>query len=326
MDPISALFSASWRTYKERFTVLIKIALIPALFLALGTILVSRGFPASVFGSLFNLAGGILTIFASIAAILSLEQKTDFNGSYRKSVSFFWPFLWVSILSGLAVIGGFIMLIVPGIILSIALGFSRFIVIVENRRGLNVLTQSRAYAKGYWWAILGRYVLLGLCFAAVMLVIDLPITLLLGKVTGALIYAILLLFITPFSFVYLYNIYKNLAALKPEVAASQATTGKKFLTASAIVGLATPIILLILFIILIAVFAKPYLDRNSKLLQQLQYQYEYGAATSTATSTANSTNSGMHCGNSWNLPSCPSGYHCKLNPNITDGAGVCVAN
>lgn len=229
MHPVGALFSDSWRTYKQRFWVLIKIALIPALFLALGSIASSRGFPATIFGFLFSATGGVLAVFASIAIVIALEHKTDFNDSYRKSVPLFWPYIWVSILSALAMLGGFVMLIVPGIILAVALSFSKFIVILENRRGLDALAQSRAYVKGYWWATLGRCLLLALCCAAViLLVVYLPVALFAGKIVGWLLYGIAMLLVTPFALVYTYKIYKNLVALKPEVASGHAVHGKKF--------------------------------------------------------------------------------------------------
>ncbi len=78
------------------------------------------------------------------------------------------------------------MLIVPGIILSLALIFSSFALVLENRRGLDALMQSRAYAKGYWWAIFGRYLLFGLCFGAAILAIYLPALLIFGKIIGGL--------------------------------------------------------------------------------------------------------------------------------------------
>jgi hypothetical protein len=337
MYPVGTLFSSSWQKYKEQFGVLVKIALIPALFIALGSIIAQAGFPAAIFGGLFSITGWILTIFASIAVVITLEHKTDFDESYRRSKALFWPYLWVSILGGLATIGGFVMLIVPGIILSIALGFSKFIIVLENRRGLDALTQSRAYVKGYWWATLGRYILLGLVFAAAMLVIYLPAALIFGKIFGALIYAVLLLLLTPFSFAYLYQIYKNLTALKPEVHASQAAAGKTFLTVSAVVGVIAPIVFTILLIVLAVLFAKPYLENNPAMLQQLQYQYQYGMMPTSsaadgriggsAAATSTGSPAGMHCGGFIrNAPTCPSGYHCQLNLRYPDTGGVCVAN
>ncbi len=334
MHPIGTLFSSSWQLYKERFRILIKIALIPALLILLGSIIMQAGSPTALIGLLFSIAGGILAVFASIAAIIALDQKTDFDESYRRSVPLFWPFIWISILTALATLGGFVMLIVPGIILAVALTFSKYLIILENRRGLDALTQSRAYVKGYWWASLGRFILLLLCFGAVMLVVYLPAILILGKVVGGLVYAILLLLITPFSSVYLYEVYKNLVALKPEVRAGAAPTeGKTFLTVSAVVGVIAPIVFIILFIVLAVLFAKPFLENNPALLQQLQYQYEYGMPTSSAggaaTSTMNATGrtAGMHCGGFIrNAPTCPSGYHCQLNLRYPDTGGVCVAN
>jgi hypothetical protein len=144
------------------------------------------------------------------------------------------------------------MLVIPGIWLAIALSLMAYVFVIEHRRGLDALRQSKDYIKGYWWAILGRVILLGLLFVAAEIIIDFPVALIAGKTAGSIVSMALILFFTPFSAIYHYVIFENLRVLKPELANAQTEKGKGFLKASAIVGLVAPALIILLAIIFAA--------------------------------------------------------------------------
>lgn len=249
LNPIGTLFSDTWRLYKERLGPSLAILLAPAVVIALGSVIQGRGVFASFLGILLGLIGWIAFFVASLAIIFCIGRGTDFGESYRSALKIFWPFVWISVLSYFVVIGGFVMLIVPGIIMGVWIGFAKYVLVMEGKRGMNALVQSRDYLRGYFWAVLGRDLLLGIVFAVIILIIQLPVAFLFGPIGTAVASALWLLLLTPFSVAYVYKMYENLTALKPGVATSQATAGRGFLVASGIVGLVAPAIIIVAIIV-----------------------------------------------------------------------------
>src|SRR5581483_10750529 len=212
LNPIGQLFAGTWARLRERFAVAVGIFLEPTVFLVLGQLLDIRHTPAAdILSIVIHLIAIIFSLLASLAliALFGGPAATDFAGAYQRAFQFFWPSVWIAILTMLAVGGGTILLIVPGIMLAVQLVFSNYALVLEHRYGMGALTQSRAYIKGYWWAFVGRSLLLILLIMVAMLVILIPLTVLLGAVAGSILYGIFLLFITPFSVAYQYDIFNN---------------------------------------------------------------------------------------------------------------------
>jgi hypothetical protein len=239
---ISSLFSDSWKLYKERWQVLVEIVLLPTLVILLGYVLFYLGLPFSILGGLIVFIGYIIFIFSMLPVIFSLHHAAGADASYKATLGWFWPFVWVTILEILAVMGGFIMLIIPGIWLAVALMLMMYVFVIEHRRGVDALRQSKDYIKGYWWAVLGRVLLLGLIFLAATIIIEIPVTIIAGNAARVLVTMALTLFFVPFSVIYHYIIFENLRALKPELAEAQTKKGTGFIKTSAIVGIVIPIL------------------------------------------------------------------------------------
>ena len=253
LEPVGKLFRGAWTIYKAKFSTLAKIILVPIVIMALGLrLMVGHMVPVMIaFGGLIYVVGIITLIFASIALIITVISGTDFAESYRRSPKFFWPMVWVSILGGVMTIGGFVMLIVPGIMIALWFTFSRYLVITENRRGLNALTQSRAYVRGYWWAICGRGILMGISVAVVSGISSAVLSGIFGTSIGSALNLWTWIFVVPFPLIYIYEIYKNLTVLKPELATTQSDASRTFLTASGIIGIFGMILIPIIIIVLI---------------------------------------------------------------------------
>jgi hypothetical protein len=127
-----------------------------------------------------------------------------------------------------------------------------YVFVIEHRRGLDALRQSKDYIKGYWWAVAGRVILLGLFYMALAMIVDFPVALLAGRTAGSIVSMALALFFIPFSIIYHYLIFKNLRELKPELADARPEKGGGFIKASAIVGFVAPILIVILAIAFVA--------------------------------------------------------------------------
>jgi hypothetical protein len=138
--------------------------------------------------------------------------------------------------------GGSIMLIIPGIWLGVALMLMTYVFVIEQRRGIDALRQSKDYIRGYWWAVLGRVLLLGLIFLVATIIIEIPVMIIAGNAARILVTMLLTLFFVPFSAIYHYVIFENLRALKPELAEVQTKKGTAFIKTSAIVGIMVPVL------------------------------------------------------------------------------------
>ncbi len=249
MDSVGTLFANAWKLYKERFSTLVLIFLVPAAIIGVGDVLIARGV---ALGGLLNFIGVIVAIIASLALISAAGRGTDFGKSYAAGFRLFWPAVWIVILNSLALFGAFTLLIIPGIFLAVSFAFVNYVFVLENKHGIAALTTSKEYIKGYWWAVFGRGIVLGIFFCVVMLFVYTPIALLAGKVVGGIAYWLFLLFFTPFSITYAYRMYENLRRLKPDAAAHAAKAGDAFIKVCMVVG----IVAAVAFIIFAAVFAR----------------------------------------------------------------------
>ena len=254
LAPISQLFSDSFALYKERFLTLTILFSIPYLFFGSGVLLVASGVALGVFIIILSF---LLFTPASISVISALFRRTGVAQSLRVGFSLFFPALWVSILIFFILIGGYTMLIVPGILMSLWFLFSSFALVIEGKRGLNALLRSREYVRGHLGAICVRFfIIFFISFAAHLAIywlsglqittemIMTTVTMITGVPLSTGIYmvinTIIAIFIGPFTIVYLYKIYQNLTALKPELAlvASQPAHDREvFTTISFIAGL-----------------------------------------------------------------------------------------
>lgn len=80
------------------------------------------------------------------AATIMLIADTDPNissfGIFKKSLKKVWPLFLVTIISWLIVAGGFVILIIPGILFSVLLSFASYLVILENVSPLQAVRKS----------------------------------------------------------------------------------------------------------------------------------------------------------------------------------------
>ncbi len=146
----------------------------------------------------------LLSTLISITLIISIKERTSdltVKQAISKGSGVFISYLWVSFLSGLAILGGLILFIVPGIIFSIWFAFSSYILISEGQKGRRALSESKELAKSYWWAIFGRFILLTLLIAVISW----------SPIVGDIVS---LFFGVPFATIYAYLMYEDLKRIK----------------------------------------------------------------------------------------------------------------
>jgi hypothetical protein len=266
LGSIGSLFGETWKLYKERWSVLVEIVLLPTLVVMLGTVIIGLdlGSLFRVIGALIIFIGWIIFVYCVLPVIYSIHNTTGVDASYKATIGGFWPYVWVVILELLAVMGASVMLIIPGIWLGIALSFAGYVFVIEHRHGIDALRQSKDYIKGYWWAVLGRTLLLGIIYLAAVMIIRTLFVAMGGQVLGGLASALMVLFFVPFSAIYQYLIFKNLRELKPALAEAHMKEGMGFIKTSAVVGIVA-LILLVILAVLLAGLGVFYMMRHANL-------------------------------------------------------------
>ena len=101
-------------------------------------------------------------------------QDPSLEQSYRFGFHRLGSVLLVGVLVGLAVIGGLILFIIPGIYIGIRLCVSIEALVVEGRRGTEAMGRSWGLVGGHWWHAFGTVVVGGLLTSIVNAVITAP--------------------------------------------------------------------------------------------------------------------------------------------------------
>jgi hypothetical protein len=106
----------------------------------------------------------LLTLVAGISAVRRVIAKEPLD--LKKTYVFAWKNLWkfslLATLVFLATFGGFILLIIPGIIIGVWLSFANFVFIDQGLGVKASMGKSRELVKGRFWAVFGRLFVFGL--------------------------------------------------------------------------------------------------------------------------------------------------------------------
>ena len=143
---------------------LILISILPALLIQLGNLLNW----SSVLGWSVSIVGVIWT-FVSAPALICLELRAaqgkpvTTTALYRESFRYFWRIIGVTLLAGLATFFGFLLFIVPGLILVRRFLLAPYYVIDKDMGVMDALRQSTKDSKkasGAIWGSIGVYVII----------------------------------------------------------------------------------------------------------------------------------------------------------------------
>jgi hypothetical protein len=105
------------------------------------------------------------------AAQAVIGDPVDAEASYRYGFKRLGSVILVSLLVGLILLGGFILLIIPGIIFLVFLAVTIPALVVENKRGTDALGRSWNLVKGAFWHVLGTIVVAGIIVSVVSAII-----------------------------------------------------------------------------------------------------------------------------------------------------------
>ncbi len=157
------------------------------------------------------LVSGVVNVFMGIALILVMQNSgLTAMDAYKQSTSYFLRYLGMSIVMMVLLMVGFLLLVIPGIILAVWLSFSAFVLVLENGGMISSLKQSREYVRGHWWGVLGRLLAMGLLLVVISIVFSMVASVVPSyTVSNALVTALSML-LAPFTVAYMYLMYQDL--------------------------------------------------------------------------------------------------------------------
>lgn len=227
LTSISDLLGNSWELFKNRFWTLNSLYLLSVFFLLffigvfLGIgFLLAMLFPenkhALIAGSVVvGMIPGFIGMFWGFSAFIF--AVTDGTLGIRDSLKKGWhrvlSFLWLYNLAGFIITGGFLLLVVPGVIFLIWFAFAQFILASEDERGMKALLKSKEYVRGKWFDVFLRLFVIWIMSACVGMV---PV---IGPIVSLLFF--------PFVMIFIYLVYRDLKEIKGDGMAYPQSAGEK---------------------------------------------------------------------------------------------------
>jgi hypothetical protein len=144
-----------------------------------GVVIETATWAVGVAGLVAALAGLLmfLVLTGAITRAVAAEVAGEDPGveqSYRFGFHRIWSVLLVSVLVGLAIVGGLILFVIPGIYIGVRLAVSIEALVVEGRRGSQAMGRSWELVGGHWWHAFGTLLVAWLVIGVVNAVITLP--------------------------------------------------------------------------------------------------------------------------------------------------------
>ena len=178
MSPLSGVLSEAWALYRRHASHFILISFVIFLVISVITALLSwaLGTVGALIGVIFSMFGTFLLQAALVKAVQDVRDgRVDLD--LRQTVSAALPFLGAvaiaSILASIGIVIGFVLIIVPGLIL---LTFWSLIVpeiVIGGSGALESFGRSWRTVRGYAWNVFGTYILVFLMLIAGEIVLSL---------------------------------------------------------------------------------------------------------------------------------------------------------
>jgi hypothetical protein len=159
----------------------------------------------------------VVNIVIQISSYLTaLDLNSGLIDTLVKAIKNFGSYIWIALLMFLAIMGGFILLIIPGIIFSLWYSFSLVVFLAENVRGYQALKRSKELVRGNIGQIFKRFFFILIFFWIASSVIGYSTAILFENNQMAYMVSNLILssLFMPVFAVFTVVIYRNIAELK----------------------------------------------------------------------------------------------------------------
>ena len=183
MNPLSGVLGEAWKLYKAHAAHLLVIAFVIYLVAAVVAALLALagGIIGALLGSIVEFFAAFLLQAALVKAVQDVRDgraDLSFGETVSAATPYLWPVAGASILAGIAITVGLILLIVPGLFLITIWAVIVPVIVIERSGALASFGRSHQLVRGHGWHVFGTLVLAFL----ILIVVDI----LLGLVFSAL--------------------------------------------------------------------------------------------------------------------------------------------
>ncbi len=170
---------------------------------------------ALVVGIWYNIA-----VQVAVYLIPEIANEEGVRALLKRGRAMAGKYFGISILVALFTFLWLLLLIVPGIIMSVSYSLAGLCFIYEGYQSTAAIKRSKELTKGYWWSLAGRYLFLSVIIWLIMLGLSIP-TWFVEKNSAFLqvwngITQIVSYLIAPVGMIYSYLIFRNLQRIKGE--------------------------------------------------------------------------------------------------------------
>jgi hypothetical protein len=174
MNPLSGVLGESWKIYRAHAAHLLVIAFAIYVVAAIvaGLLALAGGVFGALLGSIVELFAAFLVQAALVKAVQDVRDgRVDLSvgETVSASTSYIWPVAAASILAGIAITIGFILVVIPGLYLITIWAVIVPVIVIERSGALASFGRSRQLVRGNGWHVFGTLVLV----FVILLVVDL---------------------------------------------------------------------------------------------------------------------------------------------------------
>lgn len=186
-----------------------------------------KGSLGTAFKITMSIAAGVTVVlaiyfwtraYAGIFLLVKKDYKDEAAKTYEETKKLFWPYVGLSLLTGLLILAWTLLLIIPGIVFAFIYSFAVYAFFFEGKRGMAAIRRSREIIKGYFWEVLGRLVVLMLVTWAFMMILSIPVTAMPVNSAAAqgwnFFMQVISWLVGPIAMLFSYKIYKDLVKIK----------------------------------------------------------------------------------------------------------------
>ena len=151
----SVVIGRAWAIYKGQFATLLAAAALASLVVVVATVLLGP------FAGIVSLVVNMFFVGAVVRLVQDLEdgrRDEELSSLFAGVAPVFWPLLAVAILAGLGIALGFVLLIVPGLILITIWAVVVPVCVLERPGVLASFGRSRELVRGQGWSVFGTLV------------------------------------------------------------------------------------------------------------------------------------------------------------------------
>ncbi len=216
IDP-GAVLSRVFRVYREQFSTLIQVSVVVfGVTGILNVVLVAASSTLSFLSTFITLVGTFIFTGAIVELVADIQDNRR-DASIGELFSPVFPvlgqLLLVGIVAGICTGIGFVLLVIPGLILLTIWAVAAPVVVLERPGGLGALGRSRELVRGNGWRVFAVIFVLFLLIAIISILIALPFAF--AGVVSAVVSAIVTIFTAPIQALGAAILYFELRGVRP---------------------------------------------------------------------------------------------------------------